>query len=141
MLQAGRRSLVPHGGDGRCDGGRSGDGNRNHAAKQGMTQRGIDGNLMLRPWVHDLTPENPTAKIAKTYSIKDFESRSNRFVVEAKYVRDKAHGKSIVGETNDDIETYRYHPSCDDLIFCAYDPNSFIPDTAALDRHLRSNRT
>jgi hypothetical protein len=40
---------------------------------------------------------------ANTYSIKDFVSRSNRFVIEAKYVRDKAHGKSIVGEINDDI--------------------------------------
>jgi hypothetical protein len=30
MLQAGRRSLVPHGGDGRGDAGRSGDGNRYH---------------------------------------------------------------------------------------------------------------
>jgi hypothetical protein len=49
--------------------------------------------------------------------------------------------KSIVGEINDDIETYRYHRSCDDLIFFVYDPNSFIPDSAALDRHLRSNRT
>ena len=97
--------------------------------------------LMLRPWVHDLTPENPTDKVANTYSIKDFVSRSNKFVLEAKYVRDKAHGKSIVGEINDDIETYRYHPSCDDLIFFVYDPNSFIPDSAALDRHLKSSRT
>ena len=80
-------------------------------------------------------------KITNTYSIKDFVSCSNRFVIEAKYVRDKAYGKSIVGEINDDIETYRYHPSCDDLIFFVYDPNSFIPDSAALDRHLRSNRT
>jgi hypothetical protein len=76
-----RGGVAAPDGDGRCDGGRSGDGNRYHAAKQGMTQTGIDGNLMLRPWVHDLTPENPTAKIAKTYSIKDFESRSNRFVM------------------------------------------------------------
>jgi hypothetical protein len=97
--------------------------------------------LMLRPWVHDLTPENPTDKVANTFSIKDFVSRSNKFVLEAKYVRDKSHGKSIVGEINDDIETYRYHPSCDDLIFFVYDPNSFIPDSAALDRHLKGNRT
>jgi hypothetical protein len=37
-----------------------------------MTPKGVDGNLMLRPWVHDLTPENPTDTIANTYSIKDF---------------------------------------------------------------------
>jgi hypothetical protein len=97
--------------------------------------------LMLRPWVHDLVWENPTDKVANSFSIKDFVSRSSRFVLEAKFVRDKTHGKSIVGEINDDIETYRYHQHCDDLIFFVYDPNSFIPDSAALDRHLKSSRT
>jgi hypothetical protein len=96
--------------------------------------------LMLRPWVHDLTPENPTDKVANTFAIKDFVSRSGRFVLEAKFVRDKAHGKSIVGEINDDIETYRYHHSCDDLIFFIFDPNSNIPDSAALSRHLQTSR-
>jgi REase_DpnII-MboI len=97
--------------------------------------------IMLRPWVHDLTPENPTDKIANTYSIKDFVSHTNKFVLEAKYVRDDRHGKSIVGEINDDIETYRYHSSCDDLIFFIYDPNSYIPDSAAVTRHLQTSRT
>ena len=26
-------------------------------------------------------------------------------------------------EINDDIETYRYHPNCDDLVFFIYDPD------------------
>lgn len=97
--------------------------------------------LMLRPWVHDLVPENPTDKVANTYAIKDFVSLANRFVLEAKYIRDDRHGKTIVTEINNDIETYRYHPSCDDLIFFIYDPNSHIPDSAAVTRHLQSSRT
>lgn len=97
--------------------------------------------LMLRPWVHDLTPENPTDKVANTHAIKDFVSHLNKFVLEAKYVRDRSHEKSIVKEINDDIETYRYHPSCDDLIFFVYDPNSHIPDSAAVTRHLQENRS
>jgi hypothetical protein len=97
--------------------------------------------LMLRPWIDDLTPESPTDRVANTYSIKDFASYSNKFVLEAKFVRDKSHGKSVVTEINDDIETYRYHVGCDDLIFFIYDPNSFIQDSASVTRHLQSNRT
>lgn len=97
--------------------------------------------LMLRPWILDLTPENPNDKVANTYSIKDFISKANNFVIEAKFVRNKEHGKSIVSELNDDIETYRYHSHCDDLIFFIYDPNNFIPDSLALGTHLTSLRT
>lgn len=96
--------------------------------------------LMLRPWILDLTPENPNDRIANTYSIKDFLSKSNRCVIEAKFVRNKDHGKSIVSELNNDIENYRYHSHCDDLIFFIYDPNSLIPDSIALQAHLTSAR-
>ncbi len=68
-------------------------------------------------------------------------SRSGRFVIEAKFVRSRDHGKSLAKEINDDIETYRYHPSCDDLIFFIYDPDGNIPDAAALERHVRTNRS
>ncbi len=97
--------------------------------------------LMLRPWLIDLVAENPTDRVANRYSIKDFLSKSNRLVIEAKYIRTADHGKSIVTELNDDIETYRYHAYCDDLLFFIYDPDGFIPDGAALERHLRSGRT
>jgi hypothetical protein len=96
--------------------------------------------LMLRPWLVDLVPENPTDRVANRYVIKDFLSKSSRLVIEAKYIRNADHGKSIVKELNDDIETYRYHSYCDDLIFFIYDPDGYIPDGAALERHLRSGR-
>ncbi len=97
--------------------------------------------LMLRPWIVDLVPENPTDRVANRFSIKDFLSKANRLVIEAKYVRNLDHGMSIVMELNDDIETYRYHPSCDDLVFFIYDPDGLIPDGAALERHLSSLRS
>ena len=31
--------------------------------------------LMLRPWILDLVPENPTDRVASRYTIKDFLSR------------------------------------------------------------------
>jgi len=97
--------------------------------------------LMLRPWISDLVPENPTDRIANRFAIKDFLSKTNRLVIEAKYIRNVEHGKSIVTEMNNDIETYRYHPSCDDLVFFVYDPDALIPDAAALERHLTSSRS
>lgn len=97
--------------------------------------------LMLRPWIVDLIPENPTDRVANRFSIKDFLSKANRLVIEVKYVRSADHGRSIVKEINDDIETYRYHPSCDDLVFFIYDPDGLIPDGAALERHLSSARS
>lgn len=97
--------------------------------------------LMLRPWISDLVPENPTDKIANRYSIKDFVSRELRVVIEAKFVRNAEHGKSISKELNDDIETYRYHPCCDNLVFFIYDPDANIPDVAALVRHVAQTRT
>jgi len=96
--------------------------------------------LMLRPWIHDLVPENPTDKIGNRYSIKDFLSRSLRLVIEAKFVRNPDHGKSLVKELNDDIETYRYHPACDQIIFFIYDPDACIPDATSLIRHASEPR-
>lgn len=93
--------------------------------------------LMLRPWVLDLIPENPTDRIAASrYSIKDFLSKSAKTVVEAKFIRDAAHAKNITKELHDDIETYRSHPHCENLIFFIYDPNALIPDKAALERQI-----
>ena len=97
--------------------------------------------LMLRPWVMDIRPESPTGKVANRYSIKDFLLPSLRTVIEAKYIRDKAHGKSISQEINDDIETYRYHHQCDNLIFFIYDPDALIPDRLQLEKHVTSKRT
>jgi hypothetical protein len=88
--------------------------------------------LLLRPWIIDLVYESPGDKAANCFVIKDFSSASGRFVVDAKYIRDKDHGKNISKELHDDIEMYRTHPRCDDLIFFVHDPNFFIPDQRAL---------
>jgi REase_DpnII-MboI len=88
--------------------------------------------LLLRPWIIDLNYESPADKTANRFAIKDFASPSGRFVIDAKYIRNKDHGKNISKELHDDIEMYRTHPRCDDLIFFVYDPNLFIPDQRAL---------
>jgi hypothetical protein len=95
---------------------------------------------MLRPWVIDLVNENPTDKVGNRFAIKDFISKSAKTVIEAKYIRDEAHGKQIAKELHDDIETYRHHPSCDHLIFFIYDPDSLIPDVGALNDEIITQR-
>lgn len=92
--------------------------------------------LMLRPWITDLIPENPTDKIASRYSIKDFISKDLETVVEAKYIRDKKHGRDISKELHDDIEMYRNHAYCKNLVFFIYDRDAVIPDVAALKKQI-----
>lgn len=96
--------------------------------------------LILRPWVRDLVPENPTDKVGNRSAIKDFVSKAGRFVLEVKYIRDSNHGKSISKELHDDIEVYRHHQYCDTLIFFIYDPDSLIPDQGALRSSIEISR-
>jgi len=96
--------------------------------------------LLLRPWVVDLAYESPADKSGNRYVIKDFSSASGRFVIDAKYIRDKEHGRLISKELHDDIEMYRTHPRCDHLIFFVYDPEAFIPDQRALRESIEIER-
>jgi hypothetical protein len=97
--------------------------------------------LLLRPWTVDLVYESPADKSANRYAIKDFSSQAGRFVVDAKYIRDKDHGRLISKELHDDIEMYRMHPRCDHLVFFIYDPDAFIPDQRALREAIEIERT
>jgi hypothetical protein len=96
--------------------------------------------LILRPWVNDLIPEVPTDKTASRFTIRDFVSKALRVVIEAKFIRDKQHGKNISKELHDDIEVYRHHPLCDTIVFFIYDPDSNIPDERELRRIIEQSR-
>lgn len=96
--------------------------------------------LLLRPWILDLKYESPGDKAGNRYTIKDFSSAGGRFVIDAKYIRDKDHGHQVSKELHDDIEMYRSHPQCDDLVFFVYDPDAFIPDQRALREQIEIER-
>lgn len=96
--------------------------------------------LMLRPWLRDLVPEDPTDKTGNRYTIKDFLSSGVGVIIEAKYIRDRDHGRLISKELHDDIETYKGNRDCRDLIFFAYDPDSHIPDVGALKSAMHMSR-
>lgn len=88
--------------------------------------------FMLKPVIPDLVPEQPVAGHTRQYTIQDFRSRTLRLVLEAKRVRDKAHGKSIKAELYDDIGEYKQDPSCKNLVFFVYDPGTFIESPSGL---------
>lgn len=96
---------------------------------------------MLRPWIVDLVYESPADKSANRYVIKDFSSPSGRFVIDAKFIRDKEHGRNVSKELHDDIEMYRMHPRCNHLVFFVYDPDALIPDQRALREAIEIERT
>lgn len=96
--------------------------------------------IMLRPWVLDLKYEDPTSKTGNRFVIKDFFVPSAEMIIEAKYVREKRHGKDISKELHDDIEMYRQRPGCSLIVFFIYDPNGHIPSVEALKTSLEIDR-
>lgn len=97
--------------------------------------------LMLRPWIKDLSYEDPSAKLGNRYVINDFFIPSAETVIEAKYVRDKRHGKDISKEIHDDIEMYKEIAGCSLIIFFIYDPNGHIPSVKNLKQAICIPRT
>ena len=96
--------------------------------------------LMLRPWIRDLIPEAPSEKSGNRFSVCDFASRALKLVIEAKFIRDRQHGKTISKELYDDIEVYRHNAHCEHILFFVYDPDSNIPDERELRRTIEQRR-
>jgi hypothetical protein len=96
--------------------------------------------LILRPWIADLVAETPTEKLANRFTVRDFVSKHLRLIVEAKFIRDKQHGKTVAKELHDDIEVYRHDQLCDTIVFFIYDPDSNIPDERELRRTIEQSR-
>lgn len=88
--------------------------------------------FMLKPVIPDLVPEQPVAGETRQYTIQDFRSRSLKLVLEAKRVRDKAHGKRIKSELHDDIGEYKLDLFCENLVFFIYDPSTFVESPTGL---------
>lgn len=96
--------------------------------------------IMLRPWILDLKYEDPTSKSGNRFVIKDFFVPSAEMVIEAKFIRDKKHGKDISKELHDDIEMYRQRDGCSSIVFFIYDPGSHIPSADSLKSSLEVSR-
>lgn len=96
--------------------------------------------IMLRPWVSDLKYEDPTSKNGNRFVIKDFFIQSAEMIIEAKYIRDKKHGKEVSKELHDDIEMYRHRGDASFVVFFIYDPSNNIPSVEDLKSSLEVDR-
>jgi hypothetical protein len=62
-------------------------------------------------------------------------------LVEAKFVRSRAHGRTVADELRIDFESYHAHPSCENVFAMVWDPSRHIADPASLERELSGGRT
>ena len=98
-------------------------------------------HALLRPWVADIRPEEFTPSYAGSSTRMDFLLPAHGLVLELKFVRDRAHAKSIGNELIIDIEHYRRHPDCHTLWCVIYDPQTLLPNAEGLRKDLEGRRT
>lgn len=91
--------------------------------------------LVLKPSIPDLEWENPMPKEANRSWRPDFTSMAHSIAIDAKYVRDKSHGKQITRELDEDIAAARESAIWHHLFFFIYDPSWYIPAVAPLVKH------
>jgi len=98
-------------------------------------------HALLRPWVHDIRPEEFTPSYAGSSTRMDFLLPAYGLVIETKVVRDRAHAKRLGDELIIDIEHYRRHPQCSALWCVVYDPDHLITNAEGLKNDLQGSRS
>jgi hypothetical protein len=88
--------------------------------------------IMIKPVFPDAITEEYTPKNAGSSKRIDIAITSIKTVVEAKFVRNKAHASSVGDEIKVDIESYHTHPACKTLCVLVYDPGKHIADPVNL---------
>lgn len=94
----------------------------------------------LRPWIHDIRPEEYTPSYAGSSTRMDFLLPEYKLVMEIKRVRDKTHAAKIGDELIIDIEHYRRHKQCNSLWCVIYDPLHLLSNPAGLAADLEGVR-
>ena len=88
--------------------------------------------IVIKPVFPDAATEEYTPKNAGSSKRIDIAIPSIETVVEAKFVRNKAHASSVGDEIKVDIESYHTHPACKTLCVLVYDPGKHIADPVNL---------
>lgn len=89
-------------------------------------------HVLLRPWIKDIRPEEPTPSLAGRSTRMDLLLAKHKVVIELKYVRDPGHGRSLGQEIIVDVAHYKKHQDCELLWVVVYDPNGFIENPSGL---------
>ena len=102
-------------------------------------------HAVLRPWVHDIRPEEYTPSYGGRSTRMDFLLPSHELVIETKCVRDRVHAKAVGDELVLDIAHYASHEACKKLWCVVYDPTHYLTNPEGLKKdlegvHKRANR-
>jgi hypothetical protein len=84
----------------------------------------------LRLHFEDVRPEEPTPTFGNRGSLIDFFLPEEGIGIEVKFVRNKAHGKAVVTEINDDVPRYDELPNLINFFAYIYDPDHYIGNSA-----------
>jgi hypothetical protein len=96
--------------------------------------------LVLRSVFDDTRREEWTPSIAGNAKRVDLAVPSAGLLIEAKFVRNRAHGRKIADELRVDIECYHSHPSCEAIFALVWDGNNQLSDPVQLERELSASR-
>ena len=94
----------------------------------------------IRSVFEDARVEEWTPKHGGKSKRIDIVLPSENTLIEAKFVRDTNHAKSVSDELKIDIESYHSHPACKTLLFIVYDPNNYIIDPSEITTDLSGRR-
>lgn len=102
-------------------------------------------HVLLRPWIKDIRPEEYTPSYGGKSTRMDFLLFEHETVLELKFIRDLAHGKSVGQELQIDIGHYRQHQKCKRLWCVVFDPNHFLGNSEGLNdlqgQHTQGSQT
>lgn len=91
---------------------------------------------MLRAFVYDIRPEEPTPSKAGTFKFADLCSNSVELMIELKWIDKKGDWKKKVDDICVDTLTYITHPACNSLFFVLVDNIKDIPDPRQLEAEM-----
>lgn len=94
-------------------------------------------HAVLRLFFDDVRPEETTPSHAGKHALMDFLVPEVGTVIEAKYVRDRAHGKKVNEEIIVDVA--RYKPRCHLMLALIYDPKKHIDNPKGVISDLANN--
>jgi hypothetical protein len=93
-------------------------------------------HALLKVDFNDVRPEEYSPSKAGAASRLDFLLKAEKIVVEAKMASTTLTDKKIGEQLIIDIERYRAHPDCDQLVCLVYDPEHNIRNPTGLERDL-----
>lgn len=83
-------------------------------------------HAILKMFFLDIRPEEYTPSYAGTHRRMDFLLKTEKTVIEVKMTRKTLKNQKVSEQLNDDINTYKTHIDCENLVCFVYDPDGWI---------------